>query len=89
MSENAAPGQQQTGYRRLTDGALAQLQHCRQNETVVKVQPNKKMTKFSTDDIEMRSAQESKPFVWSCFFFIYSPVLCFPVELMYMFLGNC
>lgn len=42
MTENAAPRQQQTGYRRLTDDAPAQLQHCREDETVVKVQPNKK-----------------------------------------------
>lgn len=76
MSENVAPGQQQTGYRRLTDGALAQLQHGRENETVVKVQPNKKMTKFSTADIKMRSAQGSKPFFWGCSFFINRTLCC-------------
>lgn len=73
MSENAAPGQQQNGYRiSIAMMFLPNYSIVEKMKLLSKFNQTKKWPNFPLHDMEMRSAQESKspPFVWGCFFFI-------------------
>lgn len=82
MSENAAPGQQQTGHRRSTVMMLLPnysiVEKMKQLSKFNQTKKKKKRPNFPLHDTEIKSAQESNspPFVWGCFFFINRALCC-------------